>query len=942
MLSFLIVDDKENLASELRRLLAELFPGCTIKQPPVHEEIINALDDRPDLIFVRSSIEAGILANLLKKRISEKETSLIPVVLLVDELHHITLFDESIKRDIEGIVTWPLNKYSVESIVRSMIRLNRAESELKARISRDETNGSESAEEIRKYQERHEGIFENTINAIAIYRPQDSGNDFIIVEFNRAAEKIEKVKRGDIVGKRVTEVFPGVIEFGLIEVFRRVLKTGIPERHPVRFYKDSRIVGWRENYVYRLPSDEIVAVYTDETKHKVAEIALMESEERFRQLAEYIQEVFWVVSPDWKEVYYISPAYEKVWGLSCESLYKNPVSWSDSIIKEDRDIVLSYLKEKTKGDVDEIIFPEYRIIHSDFSIHWISARGYPVYNEEGKLYRIVGIAEDVTEKKQSDKAFNAILEGTSWVTGQDFFDKIVRELSIWLDCDVAIIGKVTKNSTIESISIIREGKLSKVYSYPLKNTPCMEVIKKGYFYHPVGLKEHFSEAVQLHDLDITGFVGIRLLNKEEEPIGVLAAMSKDLLILPKRAEDVMKILAARTSAEIERMNTEEKKKQVEALLQQAQKMEAIGTLAGGIAHDFNNILQSIMLNTELAQFENSGNNVVQHRMDEVLKASKRATDLVKQILTFSRQSEIELRPLKISLVIKEALKMLRSSLPSTIEMSSSISTEDDLALADPTQIHQVVMNLCTNAAHAMREKGGTLSVNLEPVFIQPESTSLYPELLPGPYVCMKVSDTGHGIDKNLIDRIFDPFFTTKERGEGTGLGLAVVYGIIKELKGTIRVESEKGMGATFTILLPRIQRPHKTEAAEANPIPHGTETMLLVDDEEGLLVAQKKIFERLGYKVETHSSSTAAFEVFKRDPKRFDIVITDQTMPKMTGAQLAKEFMTIRPDIPIILCTGFSDVISEEEAKAIGIKEFIMKPIVISDIACKVRKILDK
>jgi PAS domain S-box-containing protein len=942
MISFLIIDDKETLASELRRLLTELFPGCAIKQPPADEDIIiNALDDMPDLIFVRSSIKSEILNPFLERGGSGKETALIPVVLMVHERDTITLSDECIKRDIDGILSWPLNRYSVESLVRSMVRLSRAESELKTRISGDKTNGPESAEEIRRIQERHRGLFENTINAIAIYRPCDSGKDFIIVEINRAAEKIERVKRGDIVGKRVTEVFPGVIEFGLLEVFRRVLKTGIPERHPVSLYRDSRIVGWRENHVYRLPSDEIVAVYTDETKHKVAEVALMESEERFRQLAENIQEVFWVVSPDWKEVHYISPAYEKVWGLSCESLYNNPLSWADSIIKGDRDAVLSYLAEKADGDIDEIIFPDYRIIHSDWSIRWISARGYPVYNEEGKLYRIVGIAEDVTDKKQSEKAFNAILEGTSWVTGQEFFDKIVRELSIWLDCNVAIIGKVTKGSTIESISIIIDGKLSKAYSYPLKNTPCMEAIKNGYFYDPVGLKEHFPEAVQFHDLGITGFVGIRLLNKEGEPIGVLSAMSKDRLILPKRAEDVMKILAARTSAEIERMNSEEKKKQVETLLQQAQKMEAIGTLAGGIAHDFNNILQSIMLNTELAQLENSGNNVVQHRMDEVLKASKRATDLVKQILTFSRQSEIELRPLKISLVIKEALKMLRSSLPSTIEMTTSISTEEDLALADPTQIHQVVMNLCTNAAHAMREKGGTLSVNLEPVLIKPESAALYPELVPGPYVSLTVSDTGHGIDKNIIGRIFDPFFTTKERGEGTGLGLAVVYGIIKELKGAIRVVSEKGMGATFTILLPRIQRPVKTEAVEAPAIPRGTESMLLVDDEEGLLVAQKKIFERLGYRVETHSSSLGALEAFRSDPKRFDIIITDQTMPKMTGAQMAKEFMAIRPDIPIILCTGFSDVISEEEAKAIGIKEFIMKPIVISDIACKVRNILD-
>ncbi|MGD9157889.1 MAG: ATP-binding protein, partial [Desulfobacteraceae bacterium] len=391
---------------------------------------------------------------------------------------------------------------------------------------------------------------------------------------------------------------------------------------------------------------------------------------------------------------------------------------------------------------------------------------------------------------------------------------------------------------------------------------------------------------------------------------------------------------------IERTSTEEKKKKVEVLLQQAQKMESIGTLAGGIAHDFNNILQSIILNTELAQFENSDNSVVQLRMEEVLKASKRATDLVKQILTFSRQNELELKPLKISLVIKEALKMLRSSLPSTIEIISNIYKEDDLVMADPTQIHQVVMNLCTNASHAMRENGGTLKVSLEPVEIRHETIHIYPELNPGPYLRLTVSDTGYGMDKNIMGRIFDPFFTTKERDEGTGLGLAVVYGIIKELKGAIRVESEKNHGTNFFILFPKIQRPFKADAVEARPMPGGTEVMLLIDDEEGLLKAQRKIFERLGYTVETRSSSIDALDAFKAAPGHFDIVITDQTMPKMTGAQLAKEFIAIRPDIPIILCTGFSDVISEEEAKSIGIREFIMKPIVISEIACKVRELL--
>ncbi len=797
----------------------------------------------------------------------------------------------------------------------------------------------ESLDDLIKFKERHEGIFEKTGNAISVYRAVEDGDDFVFVEFNSTAERIENIKREDLIGKKVTEVFPGVVDPGLLKVFRRVWKTGIPERHPVSLYKNSRIVSWRENHVYRLPSKEIVAIYTDETKHKIAEMALTESEERFRQLAENIQEVFWVVSPDWKQVHYISPAYETVWGLPCESLYKDPMSWADPIVAEDKNAVMSYLKEKASGDLSEIIFPEYRIIRTDWSIRWISARGYPVYNEKGMPYRIVGVFEDVTEKKQSEKAFHAILEGTAWAIGQDFFDKIVTELSLWLDCEMAMIGKIV-NNTIESISIIRDGQLLRDFSYSLDGSPCFDVIRDGYVYHPVGIKGLFPESAHIKDMDISGYVGIRLLDKEGDAIGILTAMSKERLIIPNRAEDVMKILAARTSAEIERLNIEEKKKQVEVLLQQAQKMESIGTLAGGIAHDFNNILQSIMLNTELAQFENSDNTVVLHRMGEVLKASKRATDLVKQILTFSRQNELELKPLRIGLVIKEALKMLRSSLPTTIEIITNICKEDDLVLADPTQIHQVIMNLCTNASHAMREKGGTLTVVLEPVEIQAESVNIYPELNPGPYLRVSVQDTGHGMDRNTIDRIFDPFFTTKERGEGTGLGLAVVYGIIKELKGAIRVESEKNRGTDFFILFPRIQRPVKADIFETRPVPGGTEVMLLIDDEEGLLVAQRKIFERLGYRVETRSSSIDALEAFKSNPDRYDIVITDQTMPKMTGAQLAKEFIAIRPDIPIILCTGFSDVISEEEAKSIGIKEFIMKPIVVSEIASKVREIL--
>ena len=285
--------------------------------------------------------------------------------------------------------------------------------------------------------------------------------------------------------------------------------------------------------------------------------------------------------------------------------------------------------------------------------------------------------------------------------------------------------------------------------------------------------------------------------------------------------------------------------------------------------------------------------------------------------------------------------MLRSSLPATIEIRRSIDTNRDLVLADPTQIHQVIMNLCTNAAHAMRENGGILGVTLQPEEMDPETAAQYSNLNPGAYLRLSVSDTGHGMDNLTMRRIFDPFFTTKERGEGTGLGLAVVYGIVKELRGAITVESEVYEGTTFSLFLPLIDNKVLPKVADTGPLPRGKERILLVDDESSLVSSLKTSLERLGYQVTARASSIDALEAFRTGPQRFDLVITDQTMPRMTGSKLAEEMLKIRSNIPIILCTGFSEVISEEEAKSLGIREFVMKPVIMREIAATLRKVLD-
>ncbi|HKJ32671.1 MAG TPA: response regulator [Balneolales bacterium] len=381
-------------------------------------------------------------------------------------------------------------------------------------------------------------------------------------------------------------------------------------------------------------------------------------------------------------------------------------------------------------------------------------------------------------------------------------------------------------------------------------------------------------------------------------------------------------------------------KAIEAQLYQARKMGSIGTLAGGIAHDFNNILSGIMGYTELALDSVERKSQLYNYLQEVFRAGNRARDLVKQILTFSRQTGQNRKPIQVRHIVNEALKFLRASLPTSTEVRRNIQS-DALVLADPTQIHQVLMNLCTNADHAMREKGGVLEVKLEEVELDADFTALQPDMKPGAYLNLTVSDTGNGMPPDVLERIFDPFFTTKETGEGTGMGLSVVHGIIGSYGGAITAYSEPGQGSTFKVYLPIIETSKEAHIGPEESIPIGSERILFVDDESVLVNMGKQIFESLGYDVTTRTSSIEALELFKNQPDRFDLVITDMTMPNMTGEDLAQELIRIKPNIPIILCTGFSAKIDDQKASAVGIRALVLKPIVKREIATTVRKVLD-
>ena len=419
---------------------------------------------------------------------------------------------------------------------------------------------------------------------------------------------------------------------------------------------------------------------------------------------------------------------------------------------------------------------------------------------------------------------------------------------------------------------------------------------------------------------------------------VITALMSAVLIQLKNKPHILTI--TRDISDLK--SAQKEREQLKTQLIQAQKMEAIGTLAGGIAHDFNNILGAIIGYSEMALYDTKKDSMEHYNIDQVLSAGHRAKDLVKQILAFSRKSEQDKNIISLATIVAEALKLLRASLPTTIEIRQNIEPNLDAIFADPTQMHQVVMNLCTNSAHAMGDTSGILKVELHNVDLSVKKAAQYPELNPGPYVKLSISDTGQGMDSETLDRIFDPYFTTKEQDKGTGMGLAVVHGIIKGHGGVIQVQSKPGKGTRFDIFFPVMGRQMESETAELKALPTGSEHILFIDDEETLIDLGKSMLKKLGYRVETRTRPDEALETFGAAPHKFDLVISDMTMPGMTGDSLAAELMKIRSDIPVIICTGYSERIDEQRAKDLGIKGLIMKPFTIRGLSKTVRDVLDQ
>lgn len=753
--------------------------------------------------------------------------------------------------------------------------------------------------------------------------------DFHFLRVNQAYACSGRGSLADFLNHTPFELYPPQIQ----EIFQQVSRTRTPfqtSSWPFRApdHPENAVSYWDWALIPLLDSQDSPEFYVlslnEVTERKLAEEALRASEEEYRLLFENAQVgVFRTRIGDGKLLKANHRLAEILGYESREELLREFVASEQYVEREVRDKVISSMLE---GQLESHEISVYR---KDGSIAWLLISGR-INPEKGYLE---GVATDITRLKETERA----LQESARLYQSLFEDS---PISLWQEevSELVAYFHTLKDSGVTDLRAYFAAHPEEV-AHCLKLVRVLDVNKTTLEMYEAESKAQLLESLEqvITPESYEVFQEALLALAEGRRVFECEAVNRTLkgkklqvflkfseISVPDPAAPKQYLVSILDLTNIKR--AEEEKRILESQLLQVQKMEAIGTLAGGIAHDFNNILSALMGYAELALEDLPPDSEAYDNLVEVLKASERAKDLVRQILTFSRQDKVEKKPVQIGLLVKEALKFLRASLPTTIEIRQRLTSTTGKILADPTQIHQVLMNLCTNAAQAMEETGGILTVGLDEVVLPPDDPTFSSELDPGTYLRLTVSDTGKGMSPEILARIFEPFFTTKEPGKGTGMGLAVVHGIVRSHGGDIKVTSEPGKGTTFEVLFPKIETLASSEPLAPIEVPKGRGRILLVDDEESLVHLGQEMLKRLGYEVVTKTSSLEALETFRLEPQAFDLVITDQTMPYMTGLQLAERMLAIRPEMPIILCTGFAETITVEEARRRGLRDLVVKP----------------
>jgi PAS domain S-box-containing protein len=745
---------------------------------------------------------------------------------------------------------------------------------------------------LRRQERRYRDLFDRMTCALAIYEAVGEGRDFVFRDFNQAAERVEKVHRDEVVGRSVSDVLPGARDSGLLEAFRRVWQTGHTESHSFALRRDGRVVGRRESTVYKLPSGEVVTVFADVNERERMEDALRESEERYRLLASLSLEG--IAIHENGQILDLNQRLANMFGATGDELLGRDLAEfaaDDARLPAIKDLVLGLL------DTCEVSFRR----------------------KDGTTFTAQVTTKDTVHRGHR-RRFVAVRDVTDRKIAQE--ERLRLATAVEQAAEMIVVTRA--DGTVEYVNPAFERAMG--YSRD-------EIVGRK----PGEVADNAKDRGREREL-------WSRISGEEVWSGRFAHRRKDgshidaaITVSPVRdgsGRIVNYVAVMRDVSEVTRL---------ESQLRQAQKMEAIGTLAGGIAHDFNNTLYAILGFTELAMSKIPKENKAFGCLEHVRRAGTRASELVNQILTFSRQKEQVRESLRFQDVVEDALALLRRTIPSTIEIRSRIAADCRPVHGDRTQLDQVIVNLCTNAYQAMREQGGLLEVELAEATIPRAAVGETVSPEPGAYVRLVVRDNGPGMERAIRERVFEPYFTTKPVREGTGMGLAIVHGIVSAMGGAIRVESAPGRGATFEVLLPVVG---ERSAGESEGIGErddlaGRERVLFVDDEEAIIQLGRMSLEAFGYRVTTFTDSVAAFAAFREDPASFDVVVTDETMPQMTGHELARRLLRLRPGLPIILCTGFSETINEERAKQEGIREYVLKPVTMDTLARAIRRACD-
>jgi PAS domain S-box-containing protein len=750
-------------------------------------------------------------------------------------------------------------------------------------------------EALAENETRYRTLFESMKDGVAIYSPKNKGEDFVIVDFNKAAETISGLSRDQVIGQSLSDVFPGAKDVGLLDVLGRTWRSGEPTHHPVNRYRDDRIEIWVENFVYKLPSGDLVAVFTDETERKQAEEALKESEEWYRTLVEQSFDGLFVQKE--AKVIFANPRLCEMLGYSQEEL-EGTDHWK--LYHPDyQNLVRERAVARLQG---ENVIPKYgvKFLRKDGSFFEgeINSKVINIKGQPG----IQVWARDVSERKRSQEAQRRLATAVEQAAEAVVITDVSGTIEYVNPAFERISGYKREEVIGQNPKLLSSGEHDRLFYERLWNT-----INKG---------------------DV--WVG-RFINKRKDG----SLYHEDSTISPVR-DSTGKII---NFVAVKRDMTEHL--ELSKQLLQAQKMEAIGTLAGGIAHDFNNLLQVTLGYSELLISEKEEGDPQYADLSRIIQAAKNGAELVQRLLTFSRKVDPKRMPLDLNRRIVQVEKLLRRTIPKMIDIQMYLSADLAEISADPIQMEQVLMNMAVNARDAM-PNGGKLIIETRNVMIDEDRSRAHVGVIPGNYVLLTVSDTGHGMDQTIVEHIFEPFYTTKELGRGTGLGLAMVYGIIRQHEGFITCHSKAGTGTAFNVYLPAIETffPSAVETSQTMPA-FGSETVLLVDDETDVRELGARILTNAGYTVLTAANGIEALDLYRKNKKQIALVILDLIMPEMGGDLCLEELLKIEPGVKVLVASGYAPDSATGRPLDLQARGFVSKPFRLKELLCQVRKTLD-